>query len=317
MFYDHLSMNLVLIFLISFFPAVLWVTIFYFRDPKKEPRRWLALSFLSGCLAVLPVLGFSALWKIFTGSEWVEWINSFTSYTTLTSFLSIFWLAILEEFFKHTAVLNAGNEVQMKFDEFSDSLIYSITAAVGFAFLENTTYLWTIFGVTGLGPEFWQVFVFRGLGTMAGHIVFSGVFGFFWGVAIMVLMTKDRNFRHDEKRVMRRFYEKFFFSSNPEKSHLRKLWETVSLYTIRTYLFRTRIPAHHLSPNSMVAEGFWLAVILHTLFNVLVSIRWDGRSLMFLTVPLLSMGLLFLLHQVTGLGKLVAMDQKLPKNPTD
>jgi protease PrsW len=297
-------MNLLIIFVIAAIPALFWLGFFYFKDPEPEPRRWLLDCFLSGALAVLPVLGFSYMWQVFTGMDWLSWVNSFSVSTLVASLFSVIWLAILEEFFKHTAVVSACSEMEVQFNELSDGMIYSVTAAIGFSMLENVAYLWTLFGITGLNNDFWLVFFFRGVGTMLGHIVFSGVFGFFWGLAVYFINTKHEYFYHHQNKNLKRFYEEFFRSDDPEKSSWKKLRETLTLHTVRCVLAEKEEHKGRLSPYSLVAEGFWLAILLHVVFNLLVSFKWEGQSLTFLIVPFLSFSLLFLLHQLSRFGKI-------------
>lgn len=298
-------MNIALILGIALLPALLWMGLFQIKDrAHPEPRKWLLLAFFSGALAILPVLGFSYLWKLFTGSEWLDWIGSFGGHALALSIFSVFWLAAIEEFFKHKAVLSMGAEVSLQFDELSDGIFYSVAAALGFAFLENAVYLWTIFSQThAMNGEFWSTFAFRGFGTMLGHLIFSGIFGYFWGLALLVRLDGQFDlFKRDEKKGLRRFLDKFFVSSESGKGPFRKFFETISLYTIRSFLNKNSKRKGKLSSTSLVAEGFWLATLMHTIFNVTVSAEWAGENIAFLVVPILIFGFSFLMRKTTALG---------------
>lgn len=287
---------------LALFPSLCWISFFLFRDTHPEPKKWILLAFGSGVLAVLPLLGVSEIWRMFTGENLVTWISHYSEYSWIVLIFSIFFFALLEEFFKHRAVLGLGSEVHIRFDEITDGMMYSISAALGFSAMENLMYLWSSFLQTGqFGTDFWSLFLVRSLGTMLGHIVFSGVFGFFWGLAIFVRFQKNKFFKGIEKREMRRFFEKFVLSSDPKKSSIRKLGETITFYTIRCFIFKKTIAKESLSTISLVTEGFWLAVLLHTLFNFLVSTEWKGQNLSFLVVPLLMTGLIFLLRRLSSL----------------
>ena len=307
-------MNLLLIFLLALIPALIWLIFFWIRSKQDEPRRWILWAFLSGAVALLPVLGFSKIWQIFTGLEWIFWIEQFAAQGLVISFFSILFLAMVEEYFKHRAVLAVGSEVKIRFNAVSDGLLYSVTAAIGFSFLENAVYLWTLFSAQEIfTSDFWVVYIFRGLGTMLGHIVFSGVFGYFWGLAVLVEREENELFIQDERLKMRRFLHVFFGADKAErKSIFEKIVETLSFHTLRCFTGKKKVSKGTLSSVTLVAEGFWLATLLHTIFNFLVAFEWKGHNLTFMAVPFLTLGLIFILQKLSGLQRVV-LKQKMPK----
>lgn len=108
----------------GFLPSLLWLW-FWLKEDKKhpEPRRAVVAVFLGG-MAVVPL----AMWleyRIFIIG--VSWVTGIAIY------------AFIEEVLKYLAAKTAF--AKKYFDEPVDALIYMITAALGFASLENTLFV--------------------------------------------------------------------------------------------------------------------------------------------------------------------------------
>lgn len=143
-------------------PALLWLW-FWLREDRlhPEPRSLIMLSFFAGCLAVLFALPAE------------QWIWRMTKNMTL---VIIGW-AIVEETFKFVASY-FGALRDKENNEPIDSLIYLITAALGFAALENTLFLAGAVKTGGF-VEGLDLGVLRFVGATLLHVVSSGTVGFF------------------------------------------------------------------------------------------------------------------------------------------
>lgn len=114
-------------------PALLWLW-FWLKEDRlhPEPRRLLILTFIGGMLVValaLPLekLAYYFLEKIHLVAAW-------------DGFLLLLLWAFVEEFSKYQAAKKIALN-KKDFDEPIDALIYLITAALGFAALENVIFL--------------------------------------------------------------------------------------------------------------------------------------------------------------------------------
>lgn len=134
-------------------PTFFWFWFFWRRDPKPEPVRLLIRTFLYGAFAYLP----AALFEL-------------SMQTALKGIALYIFIAVVEELLKYFATRTVVKE--RDFDEFIDGLIYSMTAALGFALMENIFY-----GVS-FGME---VLLVRGLITMSSHVLFTAPWGFALG----------------------------------------------------------------------------------------------------------------------------------------
>lgn len=105
-------------------PSLLWLAFWLFEDSiHPEPKKYLLLTFILGMLVVWPVL---------------KTEEFMVGYTTGTMML-LCW-AFAEEIGKFMAGL-LGGILWPVFDEPLDAVIYMVTAALGFAAMENTLFL--------------------------------------------------------------------------------------------------------------------------------------------------------------------------------
>jgi RsiW-degrading membrane proteinase PrsW (M82 family) len=144
-------------------PTLLWLW-FWCKEDRlhPEPRGLLMASFMGGMIAVLIAL---------PAEQWV-W-STFAENMTL---IIISW-AVIEEVLKYAASYFIALR-RKENDEPIDSLIYLITAALGFAALENTLFLSGAFEHGGLASGF-DLGVLRFIGASLLHVIASGTMGFF------------------------------------------------------------------------------------------------------------------------------------------
>ena len=110
-------------FLGGLLPSLLWLGFWLLEDRcEPEPKKYLFITFLAGMIAVVAVLPFERFsMQYFSGTA-----------------LLLVW-AVLEEGFKIGAALIALRSRAL--DEPIDAVIYLVTAALGFAAMENTLFL--------------------------------------------------------------------------------------------------------------------------------------------------------------------------------
>jgi RsiW-degrading membrane proteinase PrsW (M82 family) len=256
-------------------PAGVWLIIWYRKDfLEPEPQKLVLRSFLFGCLGVIPFLGIKyalenspnliASWEYFAGQ------TMFLSMVILT-----FVLALLEESVKHFAVLRLGSALKLEFNQIVDGIIYSVSAALGFAFMENLFLFFNFLMNLGFTGEFLLIFAFRSLGTMLAHTIFSGVFGLFWGYAMFSIKATPRH-------------------SVSVAEFFRKFWQTIRFHIVIRHIFKQGKCQKNHEKQELVAEGLWAAVLLHAIFNLLLVVDLFGQSLTCLIVPLIIGGFGFL-----------------------
>ena len=144
-------------------PSLVWLTFFMLEDRKKpEPSRMVLYVFIAGglstALAALPEL---YIQRLFTAHSIVA-----------SSPIFLFSFGLIEELAKFLAVYIVVKRSKF-FDEWTDGMVYMITAALGFAALENALNL--------IGTDFIvQVTIVRGIGATLLHALASALVGFYW-----------------------------------------------------------------------------------------------------------------------------------------
>jgi len=144
-------------------PSLIWLTFFLFEDNKRpEPKQFIFYAFIAGglstAIAAIPEL---YIQKLFSFGE-----------ELIPSLSLLFSFAFIEELAKFLAIYFVISKSKY-FDEWVDGMVYMITAALGFAAVENVLNL--------IGADFMvEVTLIRGIGATLLHALASGVLGFYW-----------------------------------------------------------------------------------------------------------------------------------------
>ncbi len=123
---------LLVAFLCGTLPALLWLAFWLFEDRKNpEPKRYIFFTFLAGMSVVMLI--------VLPLEKFVESQAALAGYPR-EGLLVLFLWALIEETFKFAAAYAAALHWRV-FDEPLDAVVYMITAALGFAALENALFL--------------------------------------------------------------------------------------------------------------------------------------------------------------------------------
>jgi len=254
--------NIALAGLLAFVPALFWGLIFY----KKQPENKITTLrlFLAGAVSVAPLLLYKYLWQFF------PWINAFLYTNTfqddmigfanltvvpLDVLLTFMIVGVIEELAKFSAVKMIDHK---KIDSITDCIEYFILVALGFAFAENIIYFLNIIQVRGVDSVFLP-FIFRSLFSTFAHVMFSGIFGYFYGLAKFAGPVLDENYNHDKWPLLRKMV---------------------------SWLHLNRLKTFH---DEKIFQGLLIAVTLHAFFNIFLEMNWT-----FLIVPFLTVGFILL-----------------------
>ena len=164
----------------GFLAAFVWLWFWLKEDEHPEPRRLLVIAFLSGMLAIPAALFAELAWcALATSIELVPGcsVAPSASFDGLLSFLPLVaGYALIEEYAKYFFV-HFFIFWRRDYDEPADAMIYLMTAALGFAAVENALYLVGPFnnaafhGFTSTNLRF--------LGPTLLHALSSGFLGYF------------------------------------------------------------------------------------------------------------------------------------------
>lgn len=165
-----ISSNLLYAFLGGLIPAIIWLWFWLKEDPHKEPQKVLARAFVAGA-AVIPLAMVVEAFFCESG----RLTGLLADCMSYPFWLLLFWAAT-EEVFKFAAAYWAALKYR-HFIEPIDAPIYLITAALGFAAMENSIFIFKILSSyqnTEIGILTGQL---RFLGAMLLHVTTSGIVG--------------------------------------------------------------------------------------------------------------------------------------------
>ncbi|MBD3270793.1 PrsW family intramembrane metalloprotease [Candidatus Peregrinibacteria bacterium] len=260
--FEYASTRIILALLMAIVPAVLWGLYFFKKQPQT--RNLVIKLFIAGGVSVAPLLLYKYLWQFF------PWINAFTyannysddmigfanvTLLPLSVLLTFMIVGIIEEIAKYAAVKNIHHKHACSI---TDCMEYFIIVAIGFAFVENIIYFTNIMQVRGV-EEVMLPFIFRSLFSSFAHIMFSGILGYYYGLA------------HFAAPV------------------LQEEWNQKDWTTIRTIAKTIGIKKEILFHHEKIIQGLLTAIGLHAIFNILLEMNWT-----FLIVPFLTAGFIVL-----------------------
>jgi len=256
--------RLILAFVLALVPALVWGYIFYKKQHGK--KRMLLVTFAMGALFVSPLLFYKYLWQFFPWLDAFQYTNQINddmlgfatlSLIPLNVVLTFMIVGIIEEIAKLWAVKLTDKKRICSID---DAIEMSIMAALGFSFAENVLYFYNIIATRGVGDIMYP-FIFRSLFSTFAHIMFSGIMGYYYGVAIF-----SKNLMEEEKN--------------------KKKWPFIRTFA-RIIHFKKEVLLH----DEKIAEGLLIAIVLHAVFNIFLEMNW-----VFLLVPYLTLGFIYLSH---------------------
>jgi RsiW-degrading membrane proteinase PrsW (M82 family) len=154
-------------------PALVWLTFWLHEDSKKpEPRGFIMTTFILGMITVVLVVPFQFVAKEVLG---IHGPLNLENLTGPVLFSLLFVWAALEECIKFVAAYFGGLKTPED-DEPIDPVIYMITAALGFAALENTFFIFEPLSNSNLLSGIYQGNM-RFIGPTLLHVISSAIIG--------------------------------------------------------------------------------------------------------------------------------------------
>lgn len=154
-----------LFIIFGFLPSFAWLFFFLKEDVHPEPKKMITKAFLAGALITLAAAVFqSALKHLF------DFFN--IQQYSLVCFLVF---GAIEEILKFLAAYWTVSKSRY-FDEPIDAMIYMITAALGFAMIENIA----VMSKMTIASQAIGVIVLRFVGATLLHALSSGIVGYYW-----------------------------------------------------------------------------------------------------------------------------------------
>lgn len=237
-------------------PALIWGHIFYKRNPGD--RKLIGWTFFVGAMGVFPILLYKFSWQFF------PWMNAFklADYykddvigisnaiaLPLSIILTFMIVGFIEENVKFASVKIVDDEDDIK--SIDDAIELFIIAALGFSFTENILYFYNIW--MNQGPQNLLLpFLFRSTFSTFAHLLFSGLLGYYYGIAHFATPILQEELNTNQKKW--------------------KTWLKKPLTLGKERLFY----------QQKMFEGLLLAIGLHAMFNIFLEM-----NLTFMIIPFL------------------------------
>ncbi len=239
---DAISDNPALLLTASAFfaalPVAIWIYIFFRKG--EHSKKTVAIIFLLGCFTAPALLGLQYVWDKFPQFDLAAFIED-NIQTQSAMFIAMFVLfGAMEEIIKLFVVKAVDNRTIL-IRKVNHSIRYSLVAALGFAFTENIYYLYEFWPSISDG-ELIGMYAFRSIFTMCAHMIFSGVFGYYYGIGkFSMVMTKAKQLTEGTT------------------------WATRAISKI------FKLPLEEGFRQKTVVKGLFIAIGLHAAFNFLLQ----------------------------------------------
>lgn len=258
----HSLFKIVLALILAIVPACVWGYIFWKKQVGQ--KMMLVQTFVAGAFFVTPLLLYKHLWQYFPWLNAFQYTNQFNSDIIGFSSLQIIPLDVLITFMIVGVIEEVTKLWAVKASErrricsIDDAIEISIMAALGFAFAENILYFYNIIATRGIEDIFYP-FVFRSVFSTFAHVMFSGILGYYYGLAL-------------------------FATEQVQDKHSKQRWPLITTIA-KTLHFKKNVLFHH----EKITEGLLIAIVLHAMFNIFLEMNWT-----FLVVPFLTGGYIYL-----------------------
>ena len=154
-------------------PGFAWLLFYLREDPNPEPKRLIALAYVNGAAFAFLALGVQLISQSVLVRYGIPILGT----------VAFILFAIIEEVLKFAAAYTAIHR-RPEFDEPIDAMIYMVTAALGFATVENIGVVAAPTGDTLLLANVFQLITFRFVGATLLHALTSGIVGYHWAHGI-------------------------------------------------------------------------------------------------------------------------------------
>ncbi|KKP37957.1 hypothetical protein A2483_04330 [Candidatus Peregrinibacteria bacterium RIFOXYC2_FULL_33_13] len=253
--------KLVSVIFLASLPAIIWFDLFsYIKKNDEQARKLAKVAFILGCFSVLVTLGIQHLWSIHPEFNLEVGLMKKIANVTLSTIAITFMFATFEETAK-LGMIVVLHKFIAKLQTINQVVFLSMASALGFAFIENIFFFIESVLKNNFVDLFF-IFTFRSLITVCAHVVFTGIFGYYFALAI--------------------FSESFFAQTK---------WEGKKYPFITFFNKIFKIKGANIFKQKQILTGFLIATSLHTLFNIFLQ-----KDFLTETLLLVIFGFLYILY---------------------
>lgn len=251
--------------LLAAIPIVIWLYINIKHE--KQNRKIMFLVFGLGCLTAPALLGLQILWEKYPEFNLEAFISRTFSSPMTATIMILLLFASMEEIIK-LYVMRGVDRKTLCIARINDAMSYSIAAALGFSFVENVYYLYSWWPYIGTG-ELATMYFFRSIFTTASHMVYSGIFGYFYGIGkFSMIINQQKNIMENKRDKLSGFIAKIF-----------------------------NLPPSEGFRQKAVLKGLFIAIGMHFTVNFLLDLQQQKNIALLLPLVILVNVLMYLFLQ--------------------
>lgn len=251
--------------LLAAIPIVVW---FYINvKHEKDHKKIMFLVFGLGCLTAPALLGLQIFWEQHPEFDLEAFISRTFSSPMTATIMVLLLFASMEEIIK-LYVMRSIDRKTLCITKINDAMRYNISSALGFSFIENIYYLYSWWPYIGTG-QLATMYFFRSIFTTAAHMVYSGIFGYFYGVGkFSMVINQQANMVENKRDKLSEFIAKIF-----------------------------NLPPSEGFRQKAMLKGLFIAIGMHFTINFLLELQQQKGIALLLPMVILATVLMYLFLQ--------------------
>ncbi len=255
-------------------PVIIWLTVL----PKENEGKGIYIkTFLIGTFSVIPPFLLIFLFNKFPGLNIYSAIDRTIEQAALNALITNIVVGIIEEIAKNLIVRFIDKRHPEYIQTIGAALRLSICAGLGFSFAENIFYFYNIWiNPAYRATDLFATFIFRSLFTMCGHMIFSGIFGYYFGIGKFATdITEFKKWKGSKlffTHILSKLTGEMPFQITRELKNLEGLFLAMALHAT----FNASLDLQHVLPSILIivlsASYIWYLLKTksgHLLFSVI------------------------------------------------
>ncbi|HLG26118.1 MAG TPA: PrsW family glutamic-type intramembrane protease, partial [Candidatus Gracilibacteria bacterium] len=231
---------------------------------RKTKRRGVQLLIFAGSIfSVVPVFLLQYILNLFPQLNIVNFLQSQTHDQNLNVVILFVSVGIVEEIVKQ-ALVRFVDRKYLLIQTIDDSIRYSLIAALGFACAENIFYISGIFTQFNL-QQLIVAYLFRTVFTTCAHLIFSGYFGYYYGIAKFSMNIVEQSRWVGKKQILATFLSRILNMSRIQSQKELTIVKGLTIAIAMHAVFNILLQFNQIFPVAVfVAAGFLLLLRLLT-----------------------------------------------------
>ncbi|PKL36852.1 hypothetical protein CVV38_03075 [Candidatus Peregrinibacteria bacterium HGW-Peregrinibacteria-1] len=264
--------HLLIAALLAIPPILVWLYLIFSKQEKH--KGFIVAVFFLGCLTAPFFLLLQGAWGcVFSPDSVLSQFNPLKFFseqfnnTPILIGLQLLLFAAIEEILKMAVIVKIDKKKAL-INTVGQAMRYSIASALGFSFIENIIYLYVYMDISTT-KEIATLFIFRSIFTTCAHIIYSGIFGYYYGLGKYSMVMRKTEEAIGKRKPIIRTLAKIF-----------------------------RLPPSHVYQQEFIITGLFIAIGFHTVNNYILGVNNLVLSVMMVIIGFIY--LKYLLNRKTG-----------------